>query len=113
MADVRILVAASGPDTTAVGDSVPDVVLAQLLGVFPDARVLSSRERVLHDRPTRHVPSRPSWYSAPTYGIWALLWDAYHERRVRSLRGADARAARRRAPGRRRGNRRNGDGRNQ
>ena len=112
MADVRILVAARGPETTAAHDSAPDAVLSTLLGVFPDARVLSSRERVLHDRPTRRVSSRPSWYLAPTYGIWTVLWDAYHERRVRSLRGADARAARRRAPGRRRGNRRNGDGRN-
>lgn len=113
MADVRILVAVGGPEATAVDDTAPEAALSLLLGVFPDARVLSSRERVLHDRPTRHVPSRPSWYSASTYEIWALLWDAYHERRVRSLRGADVRAARRRAPGRRRGNRRNGDGRNQ
>jgi len=112
MPDVRILVAAGGPETTAADDSTPDAVLPTLLGLFPDARVLSSRERVLHDRPTQQVPSRPSWYLAPTYGIWTVLWDAYHERRVRSLRGADSRAARRRAPGRRRGNRRNDDGRN-
>jgi hypothetical protein len=113
MGEVRILVAAAGPETTAADGSAPDAVLSTLLGVFPDARVLSSRERVLHSRPTLHVPSRPSWYLAPAYGIWTLLWDAYHERRVRSLRGADGRAARRRAPGRRRGNRRNGAGRNQ
>jgi hypothetical protein len=113
MADVRILDGTAGPAATAADETAPEVILSMLLGEFPDARVLSSRERVLHSRPTHRVPSRPSWYLAPTYGIWTVLWDAYHERRVRSLRGADARAARRRAPGRRRGNRRNGDGRNQ
>jgi hypothetical protein len=113
MADVRILTGTGGRETAAEDDIAPDAVLSTLLGVFPDARVLSSRERIHHDRPTRHIPSRPSWYLAPTYGIWAVLWDAFHKRHVRASRGAEARAARRRSPGRRRANRRNGDGRNQ
>jgi len=112
MADVHILSAIAGPEPGVTGNVAPDALLSALLGVFPDARVLSSRERVLHSRPTLHVPARPSWYLAPTYGIWAMLWDAFHERHVRSSRGAEARAARRRSPGRRRANRRNGDGRN-
>ena len=81
----------------------PDALVTTLLGVFPDERVLSSRERILHERPTRHGVTQPSWHAYSLYGIWTIPWGAFREREGRSSRGDDSGAARRRSAARRAG----------
>jgi hypothetical protein len=86
----------------SASDAPSDALVTALLGVFPDARVLSSREQRLHERPTQRTVTRPSWYLHSLYGIWTIPWGGFRDRES-PFRGTESHAARRRSPGQRGG----------
>jgi len=78
-----------------------DPLLGTLLALFPDARVLSRRERIVHERPIDRDLSRAPWRQLLWYGRPNFVPFAFRFRGDRLSRGTDRHAVRRRAAGKR------------
>ena len=76
-------------------------LLGTLLGIFPEARVLTEREEILHERPAQRDPTRSWWRQHHWYGRWNFYPGAFRFRGGRSSRGNDIDATRRRSAARR------------